>query len=99
MLVTTKVYQHSKIACSHKFTKHFVNEYCIISIALTFGYIHFELDFILGCEINGGCFIRKWAKTTNKVSLLACFCFYTDIANNSAESISGEGLVSLSLFN
>lgn len=53
---------------------------------------------MLGCGINEGCFMWKWAKTTNKVSLLAWFCFYTDIANNSAEYLWGWDLsLSLSL--
>ena len=61
-------------------------------------YLHFELHFMLGCGINEGCFMWKWAKTTNKVSLLAWFCFYTDIANNSAEYLWGWDLsLSISL--
>ena len=52
-------------------------------------YLHFELHFMLGCGINEGCFMWKWAKTTNKVSLLAWFCFYTDIASNSTEYLWG----------
>ena len=61
-------------------------------------WIHtFWIGFHIRLRNKWGCFIRKWAKTTNKVSLLAWFCFYTDIANNSAEYLWGWDL-SLSLW-